>query len=197
MTDTAPESPREPLPTDTILVPGRQCGSCTLCCKLLGIKEIDKKEWTWCKHCNPGRGCGIYDSRPPSCQKFYCGYRQSIDISEEWFPARSHMVLRAQGIGIVCYVDPGYPDAWKQQPYHAALRAWARRATNMEHHVIVNVGGRTIAILPDKDVDLGFMQAGEKIVVAEGRSPTGSTYEAFRVQTGAEEGVGEGAKLAR
>ena len=48
-----------PLPTDTILVQGRQCGTCTLCCKLLGIKEINKPDWTWRTHCKPGRGCEI------------------------------------------------------------------------------------------------------------------------------------------
>ena len=190
------EPTKEPLPTDTILVDGRQCGTCTLCCKLLGIKEIDKPDWTWCKHCKPGRGCGIYETRPGPCQKFYCGYRQSIDIGDHWFPARSRMVLRAQRIGIICYVDPGYPNVWRQQPYHGDLRTWARRAVSNEHHVIVNVGGRTFAILPDKDVDLGIMQVGEKIVVAEGRTPTGSTWEAYRVPATPPEGPGAVGKLA-
>lgn len=196
MMDEPSDQTREPLPTDTILVDGRQCGTCTLCCKLLGIKEIDKPDWAWCVHCTPGRGCGIYETRPAPCRKFFCGYRQSIDIGEHWFPARSRMVLRAQGIGILCYVDPGYPNAWRQQPYHGDLRAWARRAVSSEHHVIVNVGGRTFAVLPDKDVDLGIMQVGEKIVVAEGRTPTGSTWDAYRVPAGPLQGSDGAGKLA-
>lgn len=178
-------SPPASAGAETVLVPGRQCGSCTLCCKLLGIKEIDKPEWTWCSHCKQGVGCTIYDRRPSSCQTFFCGYRQSTNLSEEWFPARSHMVLRAQGIGIVCYVDPGYPNAWREQPYHRHLRTWARNAVNQEHHVIVNVGGRTICVLPDKDVDLGFMKPGEKIGVEEGHSPMGVVYRAYKMPAGA------------
>ncbi len=168
----------------TDLVPGRQCGSCILCCKLLGIKEINKPEYQWCKHCKPGVGCTIYDTRPKACRTFYCGYRQSTDISDAWFPARSRMVLLAQGIGIVCYVDTGYPDAWKVQPYYGDLKTWARRAVNTEHHVIVNIGGRVITILPDSDVDLGFMQAGEKIVVGTADTPMGPVYRAHKVQKG-------------
>lgn len=165
-------------------LPGRQCGSCTLCCKLLGIKEIDKPEWTWCKHCKPGKGCTVYELRPTSCRTFYCGYRLSADLGDEWYPLKSRMVLRAQGIGIVCYVDPGYPEAWKVQPYHRQLRGWARRAVNTEHNVIVNVGGLVICILPDKDVDLGFMQPGEKIVVGSKDTPMGPVYHAERMQVG-------------
>jgi hypothetical protein len=167
-------------------VPGRQCGTCTLCCKLLGIKVLNKPELTWCEHCKPGKGCGIYESRPEVCRTFYCGYRLSPTLGEEWYPAKSRMVLRAQGIGIVCYVDPGYPDAWKVQPYHSQLRMWAKRAINSEHQVIVNVGKRVICILPDKDVDLGPMQPGEKIVVGTKDTPMGPIYHAERMRVGGE-----------
>ena len=175
-----------PKPTDTMLVPGRECGSCMLCCKLLGIREINKPEYQWCTHCKAGRGCTIYDSRPKSCRDFYCGYRQSDDVSEAWFPAKSRMLLRAQGIGIICYVDTGYPDAWKQQPYYRDLKRWAQRAVNTEHNVLVNIGGRVIVILPDKDVDFGIMKPGEKIVVGTANTPMGPVYQAQRIQTGSD-----------
>lgn len=53
-----------------------ECGSCTLCCKLLNIKETDSKPGEYCKHCNPDIGCKIYEERPESCQIFECAWKQ-------------------------------------------------------------------------------------------------------------------------
>ena len=52
-----------------------ECGTCTLCCSLLPVSEIDKKAGTMCVHCG-GSGCLIYDERPESCRKFQCAYSQ-------------------------------------------------------------------------------------------------------------------------
>ena len=53
---------------------GRQCGECSMCCKLLDIDEPDIKKLqnVWCQHCIPGKGCGIYDNRPATCANFAC-----------------------------------------------------------------------------------------------------------------------------
>jgi hypothetical protein len=32
------------------IVEGRGCKDCTLCCKLLGIAELEKPRATWCTH---------------------------------------------------------------------------------------------------------------------------------------------------
>ena len=52
----------------------RECGDCTLCCKLPLIedKELQKKEYTWCKDCEIGVGCKIYSKRPKVCKDFKC-----------------------------------------------------------------------------------------------------------------------------
>jgi hypothetical protein len=39
-----------------VILPGRSCGSCTLCCKLLRIEALDKPRDIWCRHCAVGRG---------------------------------------------------------------------------------------------------------------------------------------------
>src|SRR6516165_9574581 len=40
----------------------RECGKCSLCCKLLPIRELNKPIDTWCPHCRPGHGgCTIPD----------------------------------------------------------------------------------------------------------------------------------------
>ena len=57
------------------LVPGRSCGECSLCCKLLRIEAFNKPVGTWCSHCAPGRGgCTIYETRPTECRDFYCAW---------------------------------------------------------------------------------------------------------------------------
>lgn len=53
------------------------CGSCTMCCKLMGVPELDKPPGEWCKHCDPKVGCTIYDDRPESCKDFECLWLQA------------------------------------------------------------------------------------------------------------------------
>ena len=55
----------------------RDCGSCSLCCKVLGIDDLygpdeHKPAQQWCKHCQIGKGCKIYDARPAPCREFQC-----------------------------------------------------------------------------------------------------------------------------
>jgi hypothetical protein len=52
----------------------RQCGECTLCCKLMGVEELDKAGGTYCQHCRVGNGCNIYPTRPSSCATWHCGW---------------------------------------------------------------------------------------------------------------------------
>ena len=52
--------------------PGKTCGSCTLCCKVVGVAELKKPADVWCGHCNKAKGCKIYDTRPLECRTFYC-----------------------------------------------------------------------------------------------------------------------------
>ena len=50
------------------------CGDCNMCCKLYSIHEPKdfKKDYEWCKHCEVGVGCKIYESRPKHCKDFQC-----------------------------------------------------------------------------------------------------------------------------
>ena len=43
---------------------GRSCGSCSECCRLIGVEELAKPAGQWCTHCDPGHGCRIYPERP-------------------------------------------------------------------------------------------------------------------------------------
>ena len=52
----------------------RECGNCNMCCKLPEIPSINKKSYSWCKNCNIGEGCNIYEKRPEKCKEFVCLY---------------------------------------------------------------------------------------------------------------------------
>lgn len=150
-------------------IPGRTCGTCTLCCKLLGITEIDKPRGEWCANCEVGRGCLIYEHRPSECRDFYCAYLTSAGIGEQWFPGRSKMVVAPEldGERVVIHVDPARPTAWRDQPYYADIKRWAAFAARDLRPVIVSVGDRSIVILPEEDVDLGVVAHDERIVIGE------------------------------
>src|SRR5260370_30581721 len=82
---------------DTIsIVPGRACGECSLCCKLIRVDAFAKAPGIWCAHCAPGSGCTIYDSRPAECRDFYCAWMVSPNLREEWRPSPCKLVLRVE-----------------------------------------------------------------------------------------------------
>lgn len=139
------------------IVPGRSCGDCTLCCKLLAIRELAKPRNVWCKHCKPGRGCLIYDLRPRDCAIFNCGYLISPILGEEWKPSKSKIVLVPEtGVNrIVAFVDPQRPDVWKREPYYSTLKKLAANAATHGGWVVVRIERRTYMLYPDRDVDLG------------------------------------------
>ena len=73
------------------LVPGRACGNCTVCCKVLPIRspELNKTSHVLCVHCEEGKGCRIYDTRPSLCRDYHCGWRMWEALPDDWRPDRS------------------------------------------------------------------------------------------------------------
>jgi hypothetical protein len=158
------------------LVPGRSCGTCTMCCWLLRIEELAKPEHTLCRHCEAGAGCTIYDARPEACREFYCGWRALPFAGAHWFPPDCGMMIypMAAEKRLAVHVDPARPDAWRAEPFHADLRQWAVVAERMGMQLTVAVGRRIIAILPHEDVDLGLFEDDDQVVydreVVDGRT---------------------------
>jgi len=132
----------------SLIVPGRSCDTCSLCCILPDIDALEKPANTVCRHCAPGNGCRIYTSRPRLCADFYCRWMTEVAMSAEWQPARAHMMVYTQGPQITVLVDPAYPDAHKQAPYREQLEQWASTADLSGGFVIVFVGDTAIKIEP-------------------------------------------------
>ena len=88
------------------LVPGRDCGDCTVCCVAPSIDkpEIQKVSNAACRHCLGG-GCDIYQSRPPVCRSFFCAWRTVEIFGEEWRPDKSGVLPQIETQGIPEHFD--------------------------------------------------------------------------------------------
>jgi len=164
--------------SDVRVVPGRECGSCTLCCKVYNIPELGKDMGKWCKHCKPGKGCLIHDQLPGQCAAFNCLWRTEEGLPAHWKPDQAKMVLTVHPNTLYIYVqvDPGAPSAWLRQPYHGELRQWAKNNLQKGMFVIVFVNYEATLIMPDQDLPLGRLQPTDRLSVLS-RSGGGAPYE--------------------
>jgi hypothetical protein len=185
-----PQEMGEALPTSGRLPAIRQCAGCTLCCKVVAVRELAKPGGVWCPHCRAGIGCTIYESRPSECATYECGYLVLPSLGEEWKPSTSRLIISREvsKTRLDIHVDPGRPDAWRRQPYYGVIKQWSQHAVTQREQVVVIVGERTIVILPDHDVDLGVMAADEMIAIVETPSGGARQYEAYAVRRDSEIG---------
>jgi hypothetical protein len=167
---------------DARVVPGRACGTCSLCCKVLGVSELAKPAGQWCTHCWPGKGCGIYATRPFDCRRFYCEWIISKGLGPEWRPERAKFALFKTNGGrrMTAHVDPGYPSAWRRSPYYENFKAWAAQAvqkTPEMNLVDVMIGEHVIVVLPDREVDVGIVAADELVTLSKKLTAAGELIE--------------------
>ena len=155
----------------------RQCGSCSLCCKVLAVHGASKPKRQWCKHCKVGKGCAIYADRPQDCRDFNCMYISggAGALGEHWFPAQSKMIVCADPTipRIEIQVDDGRADAWRREPFYSEIKAWSRAALRDGGQVMVCLPDRTIVILPQEDVDLGKLEESDRILWSERMTASG------------------------
>ncbi|MBI3439146.1 MAG: hypothetical protein HY054_10970 [Proteobacteria bacterium] len=131
----------------------------------------------WCKHCDVGAGCVIYETRPRECEVFYCLYRTAKGISELWRPRDSHMVMthEPQATRINVWVDTEFSGVWRNPQYLRPLRQLAQNMLRRRGSLIVWEGNHGTAILPDREINLGL--AMHKQIVVMGRDgPNGEEY---------------------
>jgi hypothetical protein len=174
----APAAFRDSAPTDAVplLVPGRSCGTCSLCCKVYSVQELSKPAGRWCVHAVRGSGCANHASRPHVCRQFFCSWLVDPNLGPEWKPEVSRFVLSADPAfqALTLMVDPGMPLAWKREPYYSVLKKFSEVFFRLDQKVLVNLRGHITVVLPDRDVPIGMTVPGEKIVIWR----EGSTYGA-------------------
>lgn len=84
---------------DLELVPGRECGACTVCCTVMAIDkpEIQKEAGVRCRYCSAG--CTIYEKRPALCRDYHCGWRQLPILDDSWRPDLSGVFVEFEPVG--------------------------------------------------------------------------------------------------
>ncbi|HWE04420.1 MAG TPA: hypothetical protein VG326_18595 [Tepidisphaeraceae bacterium] len=69
------------------------CGGCTVCCHVMGLRDLGKPFYARCEHV-ADKGCGIYADRPKNCQDFVCSWAAGLlGDAENWRPDRSGLLF--------------------------------------------------------------------------------------------------------
>lgn len=143
-----------------VIADGKACGDCGLCCKLMGVKSIDKPQSVWCQHFKHGRGCKVYEDRPHDCGEFICYWLHAPNLGDEWRPDRAGFLMHLAdgGTRLAVEVDQATPNAWRREPYISAIRNWAEqgRARGLAMHVWV--GRRAYEVTAEGEIDRGLMR---------------------------------------
>jgi len=128
------------------------------------IETLAKPAGTWCPHCAPKRGCAIYRERPAECADFDCLWLVNDLLDEHWKPSKAKFVLTTSEDGIELRCDPGFPDAWRKEPYYSEIRKWAISGEGGDITVLVIVGRRMMLVTGRREFDLGMVGPDERIV---------------------------------
>jgi hypothetical protein len=150
-----------------------------MCCKAPPIKALNKPAGKWCHHAVPGRGCGIYADRPAVCSAFFCEWMRNPSLGPEWKPDKAKLVVSyLPNLPFLdIWVDPSVPDAWTKPPYFTQIKQWAAEGPKRGHFVLVRIGPRLIAVLPDREIDLGHVDPEAQLAVSREVGPAGVSYD--------------------
>jgi hypothetical protein len=174
--------PIDPAHYANIAAPGRECGTCTLCCKVYEVPSLSKPAGKWCQHCTPGKGCGIWQTRPDHCRSFYCLWMTESGFGPEWKPDRARFVMSIDPYSrcVNVQMDPGQAKAWRQEPYQSALRRMAVSLLPEERLVIVFVGLHATVITETGEVELGVMGPEDRVQLKTRMTPNGPVTNILR-----------------
>jgi hypothetical protein len=145
----------------------------------MAVPEIDKRPGVWCPHCLRGKGCAIYADRPGACRTFLCGWLTNPRFGPEWKPDRSKIVITVDrhGNGLHFQCDPGFPDAWRKEPYYSHIKNLAAIAARYDGLISVNAGKNCIIVAADCEFAIGAVGDRDEII----REYSGSRLVGVRV----------------
>ena len=92
-------------------IPGKACGPCTFCCKVLEIDELKKPAGPFCAFCVPGGGCKTYETRPAVCRDFHCLWKSDRGLTPMLRPDKVGALLMedADSEEYLAVCDPAKP----------------------------------------------------------------------------------------
>ncbi len=135
----------------------RECGSCSLCCKVLDVPAVYKPAGQWCKHFAAGTGCEIHQLRPKACREFACLWLKGYGLTDEWKPETAKFVMAEayEGDVIMVHVDPKQKNAWRAEPYYTALKQLAEKVMGDNQLIMIVEPSRRLVLTPDQELDIG------------------------------------------
>lgn len=103
----------------------RSCGTCSLCCTILRVDELEKPAGRDCVHQRGSRGCGIHATRPAICRTYRCLWLQGgLEDGERPDATGAVVDLETTGVGLRLAIRESRPGIFDESP---ALRAIAER----------------------------------------------------------------------
>jgi Fe-S-cluster containining protein len=97
MANLGPDKERE------LRAAARSCGTCSLCCTVLRVDELEKRAGEDCVHQCGGdtheTGCGIYEIRPEICRAYQCLWRQG-GLEEDERPDATGGIVDLETVGV-------------------------------------------------------------------------------------------------
>lgn len=128
-------------------IPGKACGPCSFCCKVLEIEELDKQAGAWCAHCARTAGCGIYEDRPDVCRDYHCRWKEERDLGPKFRPDLVGALLMDDPDSDEYHAvsDPEKPISWRNPLLFRHLVAQAKAG----RIVVAKAGLRAWRIFPD------------------------------------------------
>lgn len=154
----------------------RRCNECTLCCKLLPVRELKKLANTRCEFQRASRGCVVYQDPkkfPRSCGLWSCNWLADPHAKGLHRPDRSHYVIdpspdyieidrndgspRERASVLQVWVDPNHKGAYRDPALLDYLQA---RYARLGQVALIRYSSRDAFVL-----------------VPPAASPTGDWYE--------------------
>ena len=115
-----------------------------------------------------------------------CAWRTSPDLGDEWYPAKCKMVLYVEAVEharrFVLLVDSSDANIWRREPYYDLIKRIACAATENRQQFVVYARNNLTVVLPNKEVDLGPAQLGDRVDVIELSVPSGRDWRAFLIR---------------
>jgi hypothetical protein len=139
-----------------------------MCCKVFAVEELGKPMGVTCPHFSGG--CSIYADRPTACRSFECVWLMDPEMPHRFRPDQTKVVLdqNADGTRLIARCDPANPLAWRRNPMHAELRAYAAKTWRTGKLVLAVAGRQTWVVTPKSDIDLGELDPRSTLKVVEG-----------------------------